>query len=389
MEKVYISLLGVVFLNLLFRTCINAKHGRKVNKVIGFFFNLIFIVTVVLIMAHSNYSDIKIYRNWYNTMGRNPKFALQRFEIGYGIVMLLCTRLNIDFYCFKIIVFSLCFAMLWYVNKKYSGDFTFFISSFLIYELFFDGIQIRNFIAICIVLVGLSVVMNQKEPNFKTLVKYLFCVLIASTIHSSSIVYVAFAVIMVEPFRKIFKSNFVKVVYITIIGVLTLIARHGLVNFILKIVSGSGDVADRIGTHSAGSSRLSPIYLSITMLLYFIISCVMCYKIKQQNLERTTSTICTYNSELVLEKEIEIVEMINYIGLLFIPLVFLSTTYYRLIRTVSMIDIMFFSAMWGKSSAVSKKLLIQGVNIMLLFMWIYYDLIMPGRFITHINGYLE
>ena len=82
-------------------------------------------------------------------------------------------------------------------------------------------------------------------------------------------------------------------------------------------------------------------------------------------------------------------EYLNYLSLFFLALCFIGTTFYRLLRDICLIDVMFFGIIINNSKSKNMRLLVYVVSIILVSGWVFYDLIVPGRFFTHIIGYLK
>lgn len=354
----------------------------------------ILISIVLIIMSNSNYSDIQNYEYHYGFSRNNMMEA--RFEVGFNTYMYICKYvMHLNFYTFKILTFFICILFIYKAFRKYTYNFSLFLLFFLGYEIFFDGIQIRNFIAISIVIYGIPYLLNN---NIKGTIKYLVCVMVAFLFHSSAIAFVILGLVNMD-FKKTFENKYVKqilTVCIFLISVgLILAVKNGKLIQLLSTFSYqyiSNDVGNRIISHSGGKSHSGPIFLSIiyfayVLFVHFINSSMkncasVNYKVKYSFCKVRIEKYTIQNT--LFDK----MEQINYIGMLFIPLSFLSTTYYRLLRNICLIDIIFYAIAVNNLKNKNVRILLFTFMFLLIILWVYYDLIVPDRFIEHIIGYL-
>lgn len=359
---------------------------------------IILIVFLVIIMSNAYYSDLGTYDRWYSMIAGN-NYALLRFEKGYGYFSLFCHEyLHLDFKQYLALYVTIALCLIYLSYKKVADSFSFFIFFFMLYEMFFDGIQLRNFAAAAFIIYGL---VTLGKPGKKNIILYVLCVIIASLFHASSIAYMVFLVCKIDVHKLIGKIKTNKIITITIIILcaimLILLERSGV--FYLIIANSASSLMDenvvrRIETHSSGIGFTGPMYISILFVLYMLFIIYL----DGQSLFSTKSCISKWSIHKgVIRKEFQIIDIsyfyiitkrINIIALLFLPFVFMSTTYYRLIRTVCLFDIVYFGSVFDHSKSKNGKIQIFFVTSVLMLLWIAYDLILPGRFFQHIFGYL-
>ncbi|MEL5892647.1 EpsG family protein [Bacteroides sp. GD17] len=135
----------------------------------------------------------------YETMYNNPIFNLDisQYEVGFRAIILWFNLLGFTFQEFYIII-SLAILILWLrFILKFSSTPALFTICFFWFFFPLDYVLFRNFLAISIFLQGLySVFINSKYKY----IKFLFAVILASFIHSSSIFYaIMFLAFILKP----------------------------------------------------------------------------------------------------------------------------------------------------------------------------------------------
>lgn len=372
--------------------------GKIANKKIFAVLDIISVVILILIMSHSSYSDLAEYERHYTFSAINMLDS--RFEAGFNWYMLICKYyLNMSYYQFKLITYTICILLLYITYRKFTYNFSYFAFLFMLYEMFFGGLQIRNFIAICLIVFGLPYLMSGKV---KGTIIFIITVIIAFFFHASSIAMLAFSLIGIN-----YKSNFyvkhgkrmLEGIALAIVIVGIYLARTGRLSLIISAISLMAintDTSNRILSHSSRYFGGSHIFLTIIILSYcFFVTYVMK---KEKNIQyinlRSHISVSKMKLQIVTKQEnmeyeyIRKFEYLNYISLFFLALCFIGTTFYRLIRNMCLIDIFFWGITMNNSRQRSMRVLIFMVSIVFIAGWIYYDLIVPERFIEHITGYL-
>ncbi|MCM1458711.1 MAG: EpsG family protein [Bacteroides sp.] len=366
------------------------------NKTTLWILDYISIIILVLIMAHSNYSDLMAYERHYSFSKAN--MLSSRFEYGFNLYMVICKFIfNLSFYQFKLLTFTVCILLIYISYKKFTYNFSYFIMMFMLYEIFFDGVQMRNFIAISLIIFGLPYLFTR---TVKGTIVYIVTVFSAFFFHSSSVAFIVFLVVLID-FKKLLNNRMVRFILAGLVVASVFIVIHMartdqltrlLSNFSSRFIS--LDVSDRILSHSTATLGTSQIYLTGLMFLY----CFWTMYLVKRN--ENTKIVNEYNTlnikKFTIMKEKFIIDKailkyfvyINLFSLFFTAMCFLSTTFYRLLRDTCLIDVF----LWGiliNNSKKRKGIIIYIVGIVLVICWVYYDLIVPDRFLEHIGGFLE
>ena len=360
-------------------------------------YGIALVIFLIIIMSNAYFSDITIYDKWYNMIMTN-EYGLLRFEKGYSYFSYFCYKyLTLDFKQFLTLYVAIAIALIMISYLKVAGNFSFFVLFFLMYELFFSGVQLRNFMAASLVVYGL---VSMGKYGKRGMVIHILCVLGATMFHSSSIAYIVFLLAKLD-FEKIIgriKKNKLLLSSAVTVFVFSSIYLERSGNFIKMLDKMSSmlgdDIVRRIGTHSTGLGFTGPMYISLLFMLYLFFIIYINGKGFISNISYNKKW-SLHNNKIIKEKVIvdntyfyRFAQKVNMIAILFLPFVFLSTTYYRLIRMVCMFDLVFFGALFESCRNRNGRLKIVIVTLLLTFLWVIYDLIWPGRFFSHIFGYL-
>lgn len=390
---IYLSLLIVIVIFNILTINGNVKIEGKIALCLSAI-DYFLIILLIVIMSNSNYSDLQNYE--YHFGFSKNKMMESRFEIGFNTFMYICKFvLHFNFFQFKFVTYFICMLLIYSTYRKFTYNFSLFLFPFILYEMFFDGIQIRNFIAISIIFFGLPYLLQRK---IRGTIVYLFCVVIASLFHSSAIAFAVLALANIN-LQKIYNNKYLKATAIVCFSVIVIVliygARNGkLVELISKLSYQyiSNDVGNRIMSHSGGKSHSGPIFLTVIYLAYIIFVHIFNSYIKNIGIVNYALDFKVSKVKIlkivVSNEMLENIEKLNYIGMLFIPLIYLSTTYYRLLRNICFIDMLFYSIIINNMKNKNVKIMIFISMFCLICLWDYYDLIIPHRFIEHVMGYL-
>ena len=386
-----------IVLFIIMNTALCFVKDKEKNSLFFVFLDVLSIIVLVAIMTHANYSDLPVYERHYSF----SKYDMlnSRFEGGFNWYMVFCRHiLKLSFTQFKFVTFSLCIILFYLTYRKITYNFSYFVMIFMMYEIFFNGVQIRNFMAISLVAFGIPYLI---KGSVKGIATYILLVILAFSIHHSALAYLAF-VIIVLPFRKIFNSKMSKIIMFFIAGVFLFVlvdlAKKGTLKQMLISISYqyvSYDVGNRVVSHSGGRWGNSQIYLFGVILLYF----ASVYIFSNGNI---VSKISNYKYKLslrhlVVRKERLEVDLnikkhflfLNFIAIFYIVLCVFSSTFYRLLRGMCLIDIIYFAAIINNTSRKEWRVIVLVLSFILNCIWIYYDLVVPQRFFEHILGYLR
>jgi hypothetical protein len=204
--------------------------GFKKSKAVTVLFALF-----IWVLFGWNYSngDYEGYEEKYNT-----SFLLllnTSYEIGFNLLCVGSNLIGLSFPQFLIIISGITLLLLLRFILRYS------IYPALVIVLFFwvffplDYVLLRNFLAFSIVLQGLICVIDDVDYKY---VKFIFLILLASTIHSSSFIYL----ILLLAFYFKTQIKFLYVVLLVLLGIVfyKIIGQAILAN-VLNVSGGRGD----------------------------------------------------------------------------------------------------------------------------------------------------
>lgn len=198
---------------------------------------LLFILFVMIFLLYSlrNSSvgrDIAGYMETYIEAGKHDIFSLDYvyFENGYTLFINICSNMGISFQWFLVITSIITLLPIYYFIKFYSDDKVLSCLIYICYIFFeFNLTGLRQAMATSIVLLGFILLFNNKKLR---LIKYILCVVLASTFHQSALLALIFI-----PF--FYARNYkISIVFLVLIGLILLLFRDN----IIKII---GSVADR------------------------------------------------------------------------------------------------------------------------------------------------
>ena len=171
-------------------------------------------------------ADYTIYKIRY--MGYQDSSNV--LESGFSLYVRLCHLLHFDFRMFLIVTYAAIYIMLsWFVLKNVKKP-NMFLFPYSISVFFIDYLQIRNYIAFSLILIGLHYFI--KDNTSKANMVFIVMVVVASMFHFACIFYLLFLLV-----KKVNINDLVLwIVIFDIIGVLFL--RPKTVFFICKLFIG-------------------------------------------------------------------------------------------------------------------------------------------------------
>lgn len=135
------------------------------------------------------------YTKDYYLVASNAALEQQITSKGWVFFSQWGLRLNLDYQQFKTLIFVLCMILLiWSLYRFVGTNYGFFFGLYMIYPVLVDIVQIRFFLSISIVILGLSFLQEGKLSSY---VIYVLLLFVAILIHNSSIIYIIFLVVPV------------------------------------------------------------------------------------------------------------------------------------------------------------------------------------------------
>lgn len=196
----------------------------KNNRVL--FFSSIFFMWILAGWSYGT-ADYFIYSDMYNWSTNASQIS--NTEIGFSLLMRISYTLGFTFQQFLMIIFAVGLALIGYTIMKNSNTPNMVLAIYFIFTFIINVTQFRQFLATAIFVFSFQYLLSRDR---KSDIKYIIGILLASSIHFSSI----FLLLLLVP-KKI---NIKKVIVITsivtfMLGLLNLINSGGYIVSLLEI----------------------------------------------------------------------------------------------------------------------------------------------------------
>lgn len=312
-------------------------------------FVYIALVTLCILLCGLNYDnpDYIAYENRYNWASYPTEFnIISVLDISFTFLQVFCKDIGIASYQdFRLILSGLIYIYLAIVVSKYCIYRNLFFAIYIFAYLPLDIVQIRNFFAF-VVLMPFLLLLN--HPSSKNLLKYFVGLLIAFTIHFSSIIFSIFGFIGI-------KNKRTKIVLIVCIAV-SVIVMYPFIRFVMN----SSAAVDRVDGYFQPS-----IFGALLLSSYLLLNYVMILLLPQIPNSITTFIKSRFNLNVSVITY-SFINKINFLLLFLIPLVFMNGSVLRLFRFISIINIIYILNILYYSRK-NKGLLYLAVGIYTLF----------------------
>ena len=285
------------------------KKGRRITGILSF------VALIIIIWNLKNdVLDLYNYKVWYQSI-KSKEIGAQPL---YYWLQIIFNNMNIDFDGFRVFCFISCMLGVYLVLFKITDSFNTFSLVYMMYFFFMDGEQIRNFMASCILVVALYFLIMDEKHGLRN---YIICIIIASMIHTSFIIYLCFVMIR-------FNLNFRKIIIraIPLIALFTWILFRYFDTFAQLLLMIDDD---RAVSYSAVKTNLgwvvpTLIYLMMLLLIYTLYKNLenknqlinVIERFRFMSLRKIGKVAVKVNCSRILSILLDI----NIIGLVFLPL---------------------------------------------------------------------
>lgn len=295
-------------------------------------------------------ADYYGYEQTYYSIGIYNGFNdyFNQFEVGYRLFSKFMFSIGLDYNQFLIIYSLIGLLLIGSTIIKYTSKPTYVLALYFIYPFLMDIVQIRNFMAMAIIIYGIRYLFSSKKSDQFL---YICFVLLAASFQSVGLFYLILLLAKIENLKKLIKW----VVLITLFLILFL--------FIIK----SGYPIPIIGSVSYFSSKTSFI-TRLAYLIYFIIG----FRLAKFSYTVMNSKNLIGDSKNSSKEDsmVKIIYKMNIIILCVYPLLFFSVDFIRLYRNIFPINYILFSIALTKSK---KNYLFQIVILAFVFLseWLF------------------
>lgn len=335
---IYIT--SLISIMLILFCCIKTKSNKL--------FFIIFIWMWILFSFSYDKADYTMYQQLYAGNLTN------KVEIGFTFLCeLFNDRLNIPFQVFIAIYGAIGLSLVGSTIYKYSNRRSFTAACYFIFPFIFDAIQIRNFMAMSIIIFAIRFLIRNEKLDW---LKYLILNLIAISIHTFAIIGLVFLLFNFIGKKKLLFLSLI----ISAIEFLVLQSKAILINILSKFVSEQKIYAYFISdTYLPGiSSTIKAIMIIVIMLI--MVGLIYMYA-KKQNKENN--------------KFLDITIKICSMFIMFIPILFYTNMIMRLPR--SMIILVYILIGNTIENGVIRGIKVKKISaylilllIMIIFIWI-------------------
>jgi len=239
------------------------KHifrGRKNN------FPSLFICFLMIAIAglSTNNADYRFYEYSYNNLSEAHLFSTMN-EIGYTLFSYLFKSFGFGYQIF-LFVFICCSVVILYIGISRLTDKTFPVLLFyFIWPYPYRAIQLRFFISSVLLLLGISYL---KEYNLKNLFKYLLVIIIATSMHSSSVIYLLMLLAYIRKRHVIITIAMLSSIFILIMSLLGSFSLFGNISAMFSFLGENWRDSIKYLTFNRGNTYIFYYVAYFAIILY-------------------------------------------------------------------------------------------------------------------------
>ena len=323
--------------------CIEKKKSISIQAITLLFVCLIFV-------GSRNTLDLDNYIEMYET----DLESIRGLQFYYWGLMNVCIDLGLSFYQFRFVLSAIALTLLFIFIRKASYNPHLVLLIYLLYPIFMDDIQIRNFVATSFLYIGIYYALEEKR-NWKIYLS--ISILLATFNHVLFLVYFVF-LLSINNKRKLYY-------YIAFFFLLTIFLvlnkdRLGLLYTIMTFVD-----SGRADTYAEASTRygalLFVIYQAITLALYRKLISLFRYQSFPDKIIRTAN----------------ILFRLNVLISVCLPLIVIDFNFYRLMRSMFIVNVICFS---NTLFFANKRRNILLYIALYFYLWVNVDLFAANNF---------
>lgn len=307
----------VYYLSTIILNLIAGLNNRK-NIIQKVLFLLLILFMGILFVGGVNNADYNSYQNAYiYQQGKT-------LEFGFMLLVNISYKIGLSYSGFLVAIFLLgIFLRLQFIKTYANVNYVFVL--FLIFPFVLECVQIRTFLAISIVIFSFKYLFVEKRGN---LLKYIICIIIASTVHKLSVLFFLFIIIKSKNIRRLMKI----VIPITVFVIIYLAYNKFSVSILLDLFSLVEET--KADVYAKGGFSLT----YILNIFYVTINIIFSYWSIRLQKDRI-------DCDLKVNKQIEFSKKILYINIiLFIcsPLYLAASIIFRVPRSMYIINYILF-----------------------------------------------
>lgn len=330
------------------------------------------LVLMFILMGYNYYNaDYYMYARLYNSYGLTFNFTFTE-----GLFQFMCHffyKIGFSYQQFLGVYSFLCFFLIYLTLCRVSKYRSLAVSMYLICPFFVDAVQIRHFLASCLVCYGLTFLLFEEDNNRKGIIKYIFLNIIACGFHTSAFVYFIFLLYPIFKKKKI-KDTFILFFIIAIVA--TLLIRSKMFINILNYV---------IPTGKLEAYFLTGKYVSKSFIISTLFVIVQCIPIGAMLFLKIFFKSQEGSNDVRL---LDSVIILNILLLITMPLYFYSYEFVRLFRGILLINYIAITNVLGEKLRRNDFVILPIIVLLLLSMFMVF-FILNGTFDATVRAILE
>lgn len=287
-----------------------------IKRQVGPLIVLVLFVFSIIMGGNTDNIDYAIYENIY----LQNDFTK---DLGYGLLVRIGNLIGLSFEQFRLVIYIIGISILLISIKNICGvnKAGFFVLLYALYPSLFDTVQLRNFLAMCILTLAL-VVLSKRD--FKSRMIYCLLIIAAGLIHKVAFIYFLF--LIADMFE--FTTEVKKFIVVSVIVSLACIGLNkGLSLKILQTVVAS------VGTDIDGINSYMTVNTHFGWIINWAQQFINCWILKQCN---AAADSAKYSNLLTNRQKsyIKLIYKASLVCFVFLPLLSLDENYTRIIRNI-------------------------------------------------------
>lgn len=291
---------------------------RKESKAL---FYIIWLLLLLLLGGNTENPDRIAYVNSYE----QTTFGVfeSSFEYGFQILCQIGTVLDLSYEQFIFVIAFIGLTLIASTIKLFTSNSAYALVLYSIYPFILDVVQIRNFLAMSIIIYGSRYILTYK----KEYIKYILCVIIASSVHISALFYFSGLAVAVKNTRKIFAN----VVIVTISSI-----------YLMPIILPQYAVVTSIEKIEAYTLTETSMLTKAAVIIYFVFSIALVL-IARNLLNKARAEENPLVKNRLMEFDPEVVLKMNILCILLLYLLIDNLNFFRLYRNIFVLNYILFA----------------------------------------------
>ena len=312
-----------------------SKKGRRIVGICS-----LIVLSMVVLTMQNDALDLFNYKRRYENI-YSSEIGIQPL---YYLLQVFFRNINVDFDGFRISCFLVCMIGIYLILNKITDSFNTFAIVYMMYFFFLDGEQIRNFMASCILIVAFYYLLGEEKHNVRN---FIICIIIATLIHTVFIVYFSFIIVR---FKFDLNKIILRITPLIAILVWVIFRYFNVFSKLLLIIND-----ERAISYATSKTNFGWVIPTILYLLaYFLLK-----KLNSEYANRHesvnvikrfrfigTSKIKRLPKDINCSQILSLLYDVNKIGLMFLPLMLGTLTFYRVSKNIIFVDCVFLTAIW-------------------------------------------